>query len=63
MSEDKKEVYLGDGLYASFEDYQLKLRAPRENGDHIVYMEPIILMNLLNYIKTQEGWEKWIRSI
>lgn len=28
------EVYLGDGLYASHDGYQIKLRAPREGGDH-----------------------------
>jgi hypothetical protein len=34
------ETYLGDGLYASFDGYQIKLRAPREDGDHVVYLEP-----------------------
>ena len=34
MSE--REIYLGDGLFASFDGYQVKLRAPRENGDHEV---------------------------
>jgi hypothetical protein len=29
------EVYLGDGLYASFDGYQIRLRAPREGGDHV----------------------------
>ena len=35
-----KETYLGDGLYASFDGYQFKLRAPRSDGDHEVYLEP-----------------------
>jgi hypothetical protein len=35
-----KEEYLGDGLYASFDGWQIKLRAPREEGDHVVYLEP-----------------------
>ena len=30
------ETYLGDGLYASFDGWQFRLRAPREFGDHIV---------------------------
>lgn len=38
MSE--REVYIGDGLYASFDGYQIRLRAPRENGDHVVFLEP-----------------------
>lgn len=38
-----EETYLGDGLYASFDGYQFKLRAPREDGDHEVYLEPQVL--------------------
>jgi hypothetical protein len=30
----QREEYLGDGLYASFDGYQIRLRAPRENGVH-----------------------------
>lgn len=40
------ETYLGDGLYASFDGWQIKLRAPRENGDHVVYLEPPMLIAL-----------------
>jgi hypothetical protein len=35
----EREVYLGDGLYASFDGYQIRLRAPREGGDHEVFLE------------------------
>ena len=38
MSE--REHFLGDGLYASFDGHQVKLRAPREHGDDVVYLEP-----------------------
>lgn len=34
-----KETYLGDGLYASFDGWQICLRAPREDGDHVVYLD------------------------
>lgn len=34
-----KESYLGDGLYGSYDGYQFKLRAPREFGDHEVYLD------------------------
>ena len=34
-----QEEYLGDGLYVSFDGFGYKLRAPRENGDHWVYLE------------------------
>ena len=36
----EKETYLGDGCYASFDGFMIKLRAPREHGDHEIYLEP-----------------------
>lgn len=43
------EEYLGDGLYASFDGYQIRLRAPRDHGDHEVYLEPPVLKAFLEY--------------
>jgi hypothetical protein len=40
---EMKEEYLGDGLYASFDGWQVKLRAPREHGDHEVFLQPSVL--------------------
>jgi hypothetical protein len=37
MSE--RETYLGDGLYASWDGWQVRLRAPHEHGDHEVFLE------------------------
>ena len=34
-----KEIYLGDGLYASCDGRELILRAPRPDGDHWVSLE------------------------
>jgi len=45
-----KETYLGDGCYASFDGFQICLRAPRENGDHLIYLEPIVITALQEYI-------------
>ena len=45
------EVYLGDGLYASFDGFQVRLRAPRGSEDHIVYLEPAVLKSFLEFIK------------
>jgi hypothetical protein len=47
-----KETYLGDGLYASFDGYQIKLRAPRINGDSEVFLEPEVVRALADYIAT-----------
>ena len=46
------ERYLGDGLYASFDGYQIILRAPRSNGDHWVGLEPQVFDALINFADT-----------
>ena len=38
-----EEVYLGDGLYAAFDGFQYRLRTPREDGNHIIFLEPTVL--------------------
>jgi hypothetical protein len=45
------ETYLGDGLYASFDGWQVKLRAPREGGDHEVFLEDgVTLQTFLEFV-------------
>jgi hypothetical protein len=44
------EVYLGDGLYVSFDGWMIKLRAPRDGGDHWVGLEPRVMEEFLRYI-------------
>lgn len=46
-----KETYLGDGLYCSFDGWQIKLRAPREDGDHVVYLEPSVQVAFVEFIE------------
>jgi len=46
-----KEEYLGDGLYASFDGYQFKLCAPREHGDHEVYLEPAVAESFMRFVE------------
>lgn len=45
------EIYLGDGLYAQYLGFDLRLRAPRVEGDHEVYLEPRMLTTLIQYAK------------
>ena len=45
-----KETYLGDGLYASFDGWQIQLRAPRYDGEHVIYLEPAVVRAFQNYI-------------
>lgn len=56
-----KETYLGDGCYASFDGFQIKLRAPRDHGDDEVFLEPMTFEALLTFaceigiLKVREG--------
>jgi hypothetical protein len=40
------ETYLGDGVYASFDGFHVKLRAPRDDGNHWIAMEPDVFQAL-----------------
>ncbi len=51
-----QEEYLGDGLYASFDGWQICLRAPRDGGDHAVYIEPVVWDDLARFAKLV--WQK-----
>ena len=46
----KNETYLGDGLYASHDGFQIVLRAPRERGDHFVCLDDATFQALLLFI-------------
>jgi hypothetical protein len=45
------EEYLGDGAFVSFDGGQFCLRAPRESGDHIVYLDAYALRSLNEYAR------------
>lgn len=49
MPEINKESYLGDGLYVSWDGWQIKLRAPRMWKDHEVYLEPRVYVDFKKY--------------
>ena len=51
------EMYLGDGLFASFDGFGITLRAPREEGNHFVYLEPAVLKALMKFIEQQDFTE------
>ena len=46
------ETYLGDGLYASFDGWQVLLRAPREGGDHWVGLQPDVYRSLIRWVRS-----------
>lgn len=50
------ETYLGDGLYASCDGFQICLRAPRGSGeDHRVYLEPKVYKALTEYYQSLQA--------
>jgi len=46
----RNEVYIGDGLYVSFDGYQIRLRAQREGGDHEVFMDSSTLQAFMQFL-------------
>lgn len=46
---DTKE-YLGDGVYASFDGFMVKLETERAEGTHEIYLEPSVLAELSRYV-------------
>jgi hypothetical protein len=46
-----EQTYLGDGVYASFDGYQIRLATTRDNGIHEIYLEPDTAMSLLDYMR------------
>jgi hypothetical protein len=44
------ETYLGDGLFCSYDGFTIWLRAPREGGDHVVALEPLVYTELVRFV-------------
>ena len=44
-----KETYIGDGVYASFDGFMIKLRTQRDGGDHVIYLEPDVYDDLVRF--------------
>ena len=53
--EPRDETYLGDGLYASWDGFQICLRAPRAGGDHFVCLDGYVLLALAAYLRHVRG--------
>ena len=58
----EEETYLGDGLYASFDGYQIKLRAPRPDGDHWVALEASVYAALVAFHKRRVAALKEVQN-
>lgn len=47
----RNETFLGDGLFASYDGFQIQLRAPRFGSDHIVFLNPEVLRTFIAYVE------------
>ena len=43
------ETYIGDGVYASFDGWHIKLRTLRDQGNHVIFLDPEVIRNLSAY--------------
>jgi hypothetical protein len=53
-----KETYIGDGVYVRFDGWQIWLRAPREDGDHEIALEPEAYRTLQRWIASFPDLER-----
>jgi hypothetical protein len=47
---DKKETYLGDGVYASFDGYQIWL-AVNHHENKVLALDPAVFSRLCDYVE------------
>jgi hypothetical protein len=53
-----KETYLGDGVYAHYDGYQIWLRAERDGRSHEIAIDDHTYFALLRYVKDKP----WLES-
>lgn len=51
----RAETYLGDGVYASYDGFQVWLRTDRGGGQHLIALETGTYMALINYVKSLQS--------
>ena len=44
-------TYLGDSVYASFDGYQIRLSARRDDGTDVIYLEPETYVALTKFVE------------
>jgi len=57
-SHERKEVYLGDGVYASVEEGMIRLRAPKNLArEEIIYLEREVYKELVRFVDRVARWK------
>jgi len=49
-TDDPTRRYLGDGVYASFDGWQVWLTTDRLEGQHSIALEPSVFADLMKYV-------------
>jgi len=47
----EKQEYLGDGVYAKWDGYQIELRANDPDSEDVIYIEPRVLDALVQFLE------------
>lgn len=50
-----RDTYIGDGVYASFDGFQIKLRTERDGRDEIIYLDPDTYTSLVRFAQQFYG--------
>ena len=56
------DTYLGDGLYASFDGWQIRLYTERGNGVHEVFLDDATLARFESFVAEIRERAKAVRS-
>jgi len=51
MPDLTQKTYIGDGVHASFDGYNIRLSTQRSDGEHVIYLEPAVFAALVDYQK------------
>jgi len=51
---ERRECYLGDGVYVMFNGTDYCLRASRVGSDHFIFLDPSVLRAFRKYIRNQQ---------
>lgn len=49
---ETKEVYISDGVYASFDGYGIELSTQREHNKDTIYLKPAVLVTIIEFAKS-----------
>lgn len=47
--------YIGDGVYVSYQGFDIQISTPRSDGDHTVFLEPHVFAELVRFAR-RIGW-------